>query len=324
MALAALAASARAEAPGAAAAGLVPQGWPAHVVKIVATSPPGGSVDLLARLLAEGFSRTFGQPFIVDNRPGANGNIGVDAVVKGPPDGYLLFVTIPGVFCINMHLQQAMPFNPRTDLLPIAMVGYSPLVLLAGRSVPAGDLGGLLDWLRRNPGKASYSSAGVGTTGHLGMELFRSMTGVQIVHVPYKGAAGAMTDLLAGNVDLALNNTSASVPYIEKGEVRAIAVAERHRIASLPKVPTFDEAGLPGFEVTPWFGLGTRAGVDPGIIDTLAREAVRILAQPAVSARLQTLGMEPRTMVGAPFRAYIAAESDRWGAIIRQSGARAE
>ncbi len=298
--------------------------WPARPVKVIATSPPGGSVDLIARLLAEGFSQTFGQPFVVDNRPGANGNIGVESVVKGPPDGQMLFVTIPGVFSINRHLQAHMPFDSRTDLAPIAMAGYSPLVLLVDPALPVHSVAELLAWLRERPGKVSYSSAGVGTTGHLGMELLRSLTGVDIVHVPYKGASGAMTDLLAGNVSLTLNNTSASVPYIQKGLVRPLAVAELHRIKALPNLPTLDESGVPGFEVTPWFGVGTRAGVSGETINRLAEATVRIMSEPATVARLARVGMEPRTMTGEAFARYIQAESDKWGAIVRRSGATAD
>jgi tripartite-type tricarboxylate transporter receptor subunit TctC len=298
--------------------------WPARPVKIIATSPPGGSVDLLARMLAEAFTQRFGQPFVVDNRPGANGNIGVDAVVKAPPDGHMLFVTIPGVFSINEHLLARMPFDPRRDLEPIAMTGTSPLVLLVSPDLPVRTVPELLTWLRERPGKVSYASAGVGTTGHLGMELLRSLTGVDIVHVPYKGAAAAITDLLAGNVGLTLNNTSASVPYIQKGLVRALAVAERYRLNALPDLPTLDEAGVAGFEVTPWFALGTRSGVPQRIVERLATESVAALATPSAVSRLAQLGMEPRTLTGEAFRRYVRAESDKWGALIRRSGARAD
>lgn len=298
--------------------------WPSHPVKIIATSPPGGSVDLMARIVAEGFTQKFGQPFVVENRPGANGNIGVEAVVRAPADGQMLFVTTPGVFSINMYLQSRMPFDPRTEIAPIALVGYSPLVLLVHPDVPARNLLELLAWLRERPGKVSYSSAGVGTTGHLGMELLRSLTGVDIVHVPYKGAAGAITDLLSGNVALTLNNTSASVPYIQKGQLRALGVAERHRLSSLPELPTIAEAGVPGFEVTPWFGLGTRAGVSTDTIERLAAEASSIMSRPTTLARLSRIGMEPRTLTGAAFARYIRAESEKWSDIVRRSGARAE
>lgn len=298
--------------------------WPARPVRVIATSPPGGSVDLLARVLAEEFTKTFGQPFVVENRPGANGNIGVEAVVKAPPDGYMLFVTIPGVFSINMHLHAKMPFDPAAEIAPVAMLGYSPLLLMLHPSVPAKDVAELLAWLRASPGKASYASQGVGTTGHLAMELLKSMTGVDVVHVPYKGAAAATTDLLAGNVVLSFINTTAAVPMVQKGQLRAIAVAEKHRVAVVPDLPTMHEAGVSGFEVTPWFGLGTRAGVPRTIIDRLSTEAARTLKLPEVQARLTKLGVDPRPMAADAFAAYIRTETERWGAIIRRAGAKAE
>ena len=300
------------------------QSWPTRAVKIIATSPPGGSVDLLARVLADDFTKVFGQPFVVDNRPGANGNIGVEAVVRAPADGHMLFVTIPGVFSINMHLHARMPFDAKADITPIAMIGYSPLVLVTHPSVPAKTWPELLNWLKARPGKVSYSSAGVGTTGHLGMELLNSVAGVQVVHIPYKGAAQAITDLLAGNVQVTLNNTSASVPYIQKGQLRAIAIAEKARIPSLPEVPTLHELGLKNFEVTPWFGLGTRSGVPREIVQRLATEANKALNRPEVSNRLAAVGVEPRFLGPDAFTDYIRSETDKWGEIIRRSGAKAE
>ena len=298
--------------------------WPSRLVRIIATSPPGGSVDLLARILAEDFTKAFGQPFVVDNRPGANGNIGVDAVVKAPPDGHMLFVTIPGVFSINQHLHERMPFNPRTELTPVAMLGTSPLLLVLHPSVPAKNLRELIEWLRARPGRASYSSQGVGTTGHLGMELFKTSAHVDVVHVPYKGAAAATTDLLGGIVEIALVNTTAAMPYVRKHQLRAIAVAERERATAVPDVPTFDESGLPGFEVTPWFGMGTRAGVAGAIVQRLNAQVSVALRRPETVARLAALGVEPRFMTPETFADYTRAESDKWGEIIRRSGARAE
>lgn len=298
--------------------------WPARPVRVIATSPPGGSVDLLARVLAEEFTKTFGQPFVVENRPGANGNIGVDAVVKAPPDGHMLFVTIPGVFSINMHLHAKMPFDPATELAPIAMLGYSPLLLMLHPSVPAKSVQELLAWLRARPGVASYASQGVGTTGHLAMELLKSMVGIDVVHVPYKGAAAATTDLLAGNVVLSFINTTAAVPMVQKGQLRAIAVAEKHRIPVVPDLPTMHEAGVTDFEVTPWFGLGTRAGVPRPIIDRLSIEASRALRQAEVESRLAKIGIDLRPMQADAFAAYVRTETERWGALIKRSGAKAE
>ena len=298
--------------------------WPGRVVRIISTSPPGGTVDLLSRILADDFTKTFGQPFIVENRPGGNGNVGADAVVKAPADGHMLFVTIPGVFSINAHLLASMPFNPRTDIAPVAMLGFSPLVLVVHPSVQAKNLQELLAWLRERPGKASYSSQGVGTTGHLAMELLKSLTGVDAMHVPYKGAAAATTDLLAGNVALTFVNTTAALPYVQKGQLRAIAVGEKRRIAAAPEIPTVAESGVPGFEVTPWFGLGTRAGVPKSVVDRLNAETARALRHPETVTRLANLGIEPRTMTPEAFAEFVRGESEKWGDIIRRSGAKVD
>ena len=299
--------------------------WPEHAVRVIATSPPGGAVDLLARIVAEEFAREYGQPFVVENRPGANGNIGVEAALQAPADGHALFVAPPGPFSINAQLMPAMPYNPRADLAPIALLGVSPLVLVVHPSVPATNLAGLIAWLKTQHGRASYASQAVGSTGHLAMELFKAQAGVEATHVPYRGsAAQATADLLAGRVALGFLNTSTTLPYLREGRLRAIAVAERQRISGAPDIPTLDEAGLPGYEATPWIGLGARAGTAPQIIEELNARARRALARPEVAARLQRIGIETRPLAPREFGAFIAAETEKWGAIIRRSGAKAE
>ena len=299
--------------------------WPTRPVRVIATSPPGGSVDLLARIAADEFSRAFGQPFVVDNRPGANGNIGVELVLKAPADGHLLFVAPPGPFSINAQLMPSMPFNPRTEIAPIALLGVSPLLLVVHPSVPAKDLAQLIAWLKSRQGRVDYASQAVGSTGHLAMELFKTLAQVEATHIPYKGsAAQATADLLAGRVAMSFVNTSTTLPYLRTGQLRSIAVAEKARIASAPDIPTLDEAGLPGFEATPWLGLGARAGTAGDIIERLNQTAQRALARPDIVERLQRIGIEPRPMSPAQFAGFIAAETDKWGDIIRRSGAKAE
>jgi len=302
-----------------------PGAWPSRPVRIIATSPPGGSVDLLARIAAEEFTKVFGQPFVVENRPGANGNIGVDQVLKAPADGHMLFVAPPGPFSINAQLMSSMPFNPRTDIAPIAMLGVSPLLLVVHPSVPAKDLPELIAWMKSRPGSVSYASQAVGSTGHLAMELFKALAAVETTHIPYKGsAAQATVDLLAGRVALSFVNTSTTLPYIQNGQLRAIAVAEKTRIASAPEIPTLDEAGLPGFEATPWLALGARAGTPRDILQRLRDTVLRALARPDIMHRLYRIGIETRPMTPEQFAAFIRAETDKWGDIIRRSGARAE
>jgi tripartite-type tricarboxylate transporter receptor subunit TctC len=299
--------------------------WPTHTVRIVATSPPGGSVDFLARALAEDFGRSFGQPFVVENRPGANGNIGVELVVKAPADGYLLFVSPPGPFSINVHLMPSMPFDPARDIAPVALLAVSPLLLVVHPSVPAKNLPEVLDWLRAQGGNVSYASQAVASTGHLAMELMKSRTGVEAIHVPYKGsAAQATADLLAGRVAMSFVNTSTTLQYIAAGKLRAIGVAELKRIREAPDIPTLDESGLPGFEATTWLGLGTRAGVPREIISRLADRSSRALAEPAVAHRMASLGIEARPLMPDEFAEFLRADSAKWADIIRRSGAKLE
>jgi tripartite-type tricarboxylate transporter receptor subunit TctC len=313
-------------AAGLALAGATPaQAWPDRPVRIIATSPPGGSVDLLARIAAEEFAKAFGQPFIVENRPGANGNIGAEVVLRAPPDGQLLFVAPPGPFSINAQLLPSTAFNPRSDIAPVALLGIAPLLLVVHPSVPASDLAQLIAWLKSRRGAVDYASQAVGSTGHLAMELFKTLGGVEAAHVPYKGsAAQATADLLAGRVAMGFVNTSTTLPYVRSGQLRAIAVAEKARIATAPDIPTLDEAGLPGFEATPWLGLGARAGTPPEIIQRLNDAARRALGRAEVLARLQGIGIEARAMTPEQFSAFIRAETEKWSDVIRRSGAKAE
>jgi len=306
-------------------AGIAQPSWPTHAVRIIATSPPGGSVDFLARALASDFSGSFGKPFVVENRPGANGNIGVELVVKGPADGQMLIVSPPGPFSINANLMPSMPFDPVRDIAPVAMLAVAPLLLVVHPSVPAGNLRELLDWLRAQGGKATYASQAVASTGHLAMELMKSRTGVEATHVPYKGsAAQATADLLAGRVAMSFVNTSTTLRYIAGGQLRAIGVAELKRIQAAPDIPTLDESGLPGFEATTWLGLGMRAGTPREIINRLAERASRALAQADVARRMSALGIEPRPLMPEEFAAFLRSDSAKWAGIIRRSGAKLE
>lgn len=308
-----------------AAAASSAQVWPAHAVRIVATSPPGGSVDFLARALASDFSEAFGRPFVVENKPGANGNIGVELVLKAPADGHSLFVSPPGPFAINAHLMPGMPFDPVRDIAPVTMLAATPLLLVVHPSVPARTLPELLAWLRAQNGAATYASQAVASTGHLAMELFKSRTGVEATHVPYKGsAAQAATDLLAGRVTMGFISTSTTLPHVASGRLRAIGVAELRRIRAAPDIPTLDESGLPGFEASPWLGMGARAGTSPEIVARLAARASIALARPEAAKRMASLGIEPRPMAPEAFTAFLRADSAKWAEIIHRSGAKLE
>src|SRR5712691_6870627 len=299
------------------------QPWPNRTVRIIATSPPGGSVDFLARALAEDFTKSFGEPFVVETRPGANGNIGVEIVVKAPADGHMLFVAPPGPFSINAHLMPFMPFDPATDVAPVAMLGVAPLLLVVHPSVPAKNLRELLAWLRGEGAEAHYASQAVASTGHLAMELLKSLAGVRATHLPYKGsAAQATTDLLAGRVAMSFVNTSTTLQYVRDGRLRAIAVAELKRIAAAPEIPTVAESGLPGFEATPWLGLGARSGTAREIIHRLNDRASRALAHSEVARRMANLGIEARPMMPDEFAAFVRAETGKWADIIDRKSTR--
>ena len=301
------------------------QPWPSRAVRIIATSPPGGSVDFLARSLAEDFTKSFGETFVVETRPGANGNIGVELVVKAPADGHMLFVSPPGPFSINAHLMSFMPFNPATDVAPVAMLGVAPLLLVVHPSVPAKNLKELLAWLRGEGADAHYASQAVASTGYLAMELLKSLARVEATHVPYKGsAAQATTDLLAGRVAMSFVNTSTTLQHLRGGRLRAIAVAELKRIAAAPEIPTVAESGLPGFEATSWVGLGARAGTARDIVYRLNDRASRALAHPDVARRAANLGIEARLMTPEEFAEFVRAENTKWAEIIRRSGAKME
>jgi len=237
----------------------------------------------------------------------------------------MLFVAPPGPFAINAHLMDFMPFDPATDVAPVAMLGVAPLVLVVHPSVPAKDLRELLAWLHGEGAHAHYASQAVASTGHLAMELLKSLAGVDATHVPYKGsAAQATTDLLAGRVAMSFVNTSATLQHVRDGRLRAIAVAELKRIDAAPEIPTLAESGLPGFEATPWLGLGARAGTSREIIHRLNDRASRALAHAEVARRMANLGIGARPMTPEQFAEFVRAEAVKWADIVRRSGAKVE
>ena len=299
-------------------------GWADRPIKIFATSPPGGTIDLLARMVASECTQTIGKSFIVENRAGANGNIAANVVVQSPPDGHQWFVTLPGVFAINKHLFKSMPFDSDRDILSVAMLAQSPLILLTSNSAPVQNFPDFLKWVKSNPGKLSYSSAGIGTTGHLGMELLKQMAGVDILHVPYKGTAAATTDLISGQVQMTFDNTTNAFPHMRSGSVRGIAVGQKQRIESYPDLPTIHEAGVPNFEVVPWFALGTRVGVSRDMVEKVHACATASITKPENQKRLANAGIIPQPMSQLAFANYVQVEASRWGDIVRKSGATAE
>lgn len=299
------------------------QDWPTKPVRIIVPFPPGGTTDIVGREVGHRLSTAFGQPFVVENRAGASGNIGMELAVRSPADGYTLVVGAPQTLTINPYLFK-LPFNPRTDLSPIVIVASVPNILVVNPSLPVQSVQQLIDLAKKEPGKLAYGSSSVGGTPHLSAEMFKMMAGVDILHVPYKGSAPAIADLLGGQVQIMFDNMPAILPQVKSGKLRALAVTTPKRSPSVPELPTMIEAGLPGFESQGWFALLAPAGTPQPIIDKINREVNRMLQTDEFKAKLVALGAEPVGGSPADFATHIQSESDRWGKVIKTAGIKAE
>lgn len=301
------------------------QGYPDHVVHIIDPFPPGGSVDVMARLLAQQLTVQLGSQFIVETRTGAGGNTGSEAVARSEPDGYTLLFTAPGPLVVNPTLYvNGIGFDPVKDFAPIALFATTPLVLMVNNDVPAKNVQELIALAKAKPGSINFGSAGIGSTPHLSGELFKHMAGIDITHVPYRGTAPAMADLLGGHIQMFFDLLPSSLPQIQAGKVRAIANASAKRPASLPDLPTIAEQGLAGFDSTSWFGVVAPAKMPEAAKAKLIAAIQKVLATPEVVKRLRELGAEPGTAFGKDFGTFMAAEAKKWGEVVRISGARAE
>ena len=300
------------------------QNYPDRVVRIVNPYPPGGSVDVMARILAQKLTENLGQQFIVENRSGAGGNTGAESIAKADPDGYTLLFTAPGPLTINQTLYRHLAFDPANDFAPIALFAVAPIVLMVHPSLPARDVQELIALAKKAPGTINFASAGNGTTNHLSGELFKSMANIDIVHVPYRGAGPAMNDLIAGHVQMFFDLLPASLPQINAGKVRALGNAGAKRPAALPGLPTIAEQGLPGFDAVSWVGLVAPAHTPAPVLEKLSAEVAEAVKAPDVVARIHELGSEPGTAFGKDFGAFLAAETKKWAAVIRASGAKAD
>jgi tripartite-type tricarboxylate transporter receptor subunit TctC len=302
----------------------VAQNYPERVVRIVNPYPPGGSVDVMARILAQKLSDNLGQQFIVENRSGGGGNTGSDFVAKAEPDGYTLLFTAPGPLTVNQTLYSKLAFDPATDFAPIALFATAPIVLIVNPAVPANDVRELIALAKKEPGKINFASAGNGTTNHLSGELFKSMAQIDIVHVPYRGAGPAMNDLVGGHVQMFFDLMPVVLPQIAAGKVRALANAGIRRPAALPNVPTVAEQGLAGFDASSWYGLVAPAKTPEPVLAKLRDEVAKALKAPDMVARIHELGSEPGAASGKDFGAFLAAETRKWAEVIRASGAKAD
>ena len=306
-------------------AGIAParaQDYPNRPIRIIVPLAAGGMADILARTIAAKLSES-GHTAVVENRTGGSGVIGADAVAKSPPDGYTLLMGLHATQAILVHLQK-LPYDPAKDFAPVIHAATVPNVLLVHEGVPATSLRELIAHAKANPGKLTFASQGNGSTGHMIGEQFKAMAGIEITHVPYRGAAPASQDLLAGHVSMLFDIVPLAVSNLQSGKVRALAVCASERVKALPNVPTIAEAGLPGMEAGAWFGLFAPAGTPPAAVAWLNREAKKAFESPQTSERFA--GQGALLPLGPPesFGAHVAAETERWGALIRRAGIRME
>lgn len=303
--------------------------WPTKPVRIVVPFAPGGTTDILARALAPELSRAFGQQFIVDNKPGAGGNVGAEQVAKSPPDGYTLLMGTVGTHGINQSLYPKLPFDPIKDFAPVTLVAGVPNVLVVNpaKAEAAGihSVADLIRYAKAHPGKLNMASSGNGTSIHLSGELFKSMTGTFMLHFPYRGSSPALLDLIGGTMDLMFDNLPSAMPQIKAGKLKALAVTSAQRSAALPDVPTVAEAGpVKGFDASSWFGLLAPAGTPAEIVNRVQQESAKALGTPALKERLLAQGAIPSGMPPAEFAAYIAAETKKWAQVVKVSGAKVD
>jgi tripartite-type tricarboxylate transporter receptor subunit TctC len=293
------------------------QTYPNRPIRIIAPFPAGGLVDVLARAVGEELSKALGQPIIVENKPGAGGNIGADLVAKADADGYTLLMTSPGIQSINQFLYKSMPFDPDKAFAPISLVADMPMLVVVHPKTNVKTLPELIAAARANPGKLSFGSAGIGTTGHLGQALLTHVAKIELTHIPYRGAAPSVTDLIAGQIDGVVDNPPTVMQHIRAGTITALAVAAKERLAVLPNVPTSAEAGLPGWEASSWFGVVAPAGTPPDIIRRLHAEIAKAVRQPSMEKFTTQSGARMVGNTPEEFAALIVDERKKWGEIIK-------
>ena len=294
------------------------QSWPSKPIRLVVPFPAGGATDLLARAIAQGIGNGFGQPIVVDNRPGAGGTLGSAEVAKAVPDGHTLLMSTSSTHAIAPHLNPNLPYNAEADFTPVAWVANATNIVLVPKDLPVASIEDLIAYARARPGQLNYASSGNGTIVNLTAEAFKAQAGVFIVHIPYRGTALAIPDLVSGKVQLLFDSIVSGLPHVKDGKLKALAVTGAKRSALVPEIPTVAESGLPGFESNTWFGIYGPKGMSADITNRVATELQRALQKPDVAERLARLGAEPGADVGpARFAAMVKADSARWAALIR-------
>jgi tripartite-type tricarboxylate transporter receptor subunit TctC len=298
--------------------------WPKQAIKIVVTFTPGGAPDILARVLADSWQKSLDVPVLVENRPGYGGNIGAELVAKSEPDGYTLLIGTVGIHTINGALYEKLSFHPINDFTPISFLASTPNVLVVNKKLGVNNLHELIELAKSKPNELTFGSSGVGTSLHMSGELFKEMTGVQIRHIPYKGRAQSLPDLVSGRISMLFDNLSSSLPLIKAGEVQALAVTTLKRSPVAPEIPTMAEQGLPGFEATSWFSLMAPANLSPALQKRLNALTRQTLNQAEVKNKLRASGLEPAPGSPQELNKLIQSETNKWARVIYKSGAKLE
>jgi tripartite-type tricarboxylate transporter receptor subunit TctC len=302
--------------------GVLAETWPTKPIRVILSVPAGASPDVAARLVFPGISQQLGQPLVADNRAGAGGMIGAELAAKANPDGYTLFISSPGALTILPHLRQQVPYDTIKDFSPISLISSGPFVLMAHPTVAAKSIKELIALAKSQPGKLNYASAGNGVANHLAMELFKQMTGTEITHVPYKGAPQAVTDVLAGHMNLMFNSIAPIVSYIKTGRVRVFGIASLQRSPQMPELPTIHESGVPGFEAVNWYGMFAPAKTPGLIVDRLNLALVKSVRSPELSQQFLNLGADPVGSSVAEFSQFVRRDMEKYARIVKISGAK--
>ena len=305
-------------------AGLAAEPFPGKQIRFVVPYPPGGPLDTVARLLGQKVSASIKHPVIVDNVPGAGGNIGAGVVARAAPDGYTILMGAVATHAINPTLYPSIPYNAEKDFIAITQIASTPNVLVVNNAVPANSVAEFIAFAKSRPGKLNFGSGSTGSAGHLAGELFKSMADVDMAHIPYKGAAGAMQDLLGGRVDLMFDNFASALAQVKSGRIRALAVTTAKRTSLAPELPTIAESGLRGFDISTWFGIFVPAGTPKPVVDRLHDEFVKALAASDVRERMIGLGAEPVGNRPEEFAAYVKAEAAKYAKLVKASGAKVD
>jgi len=298
------------------------QAYPSKTVRLIDGFSPGGSTDIVGRLIAQKLSESFGQPVVVENRPGATGTVAAEMVAKSPPDGYVMLI-VPLTFTVSPSLYK-LPYDPVKDLTPVTLVASAPLMLVVHPSVPVKSVAELIAYSKANPGKLHFGSGGLGSTPHLAGEMLKSMSGIEATHVPYKGGGPALSDLAGGQIQFMVENIPSTAPYVRSGKLVALAVTDLKRSPVLPEVPTLDESGVKGYQIVGWNGLFLPAGTPPAIVNKLHAEVAKALAAADVKERLASMGFEGVGDTPAHFAAFVRAEIAKWAKVVKDANIKVE